>query len=265
MERWLRSQLSVRSDVSRIALRHAGVGAKGHDVESFQIPEGLTIETLPSFANEILGRAQADADGLGGIQRYALQIYCGDKSIARFAFRLRGQEDEFDDSISGEEAPTMRGLLQQLMRHNEANTRTMTLGLQGIVGNLVRRIESQDRLIDGLVEKRHKDLEIIEEAKNEQHNRDLEAFLAHAKEERTDKMFEKLALLVPVVINKLAGQKIMGNDDPGLLMIRTFASSLSPSQLEQIQSGLSMEQRLVLFEILKSVSPKQLPPNGGGS
>jgi len=265
--KFLRTHLAQTREVpvSRIALRHAAASAKGQDVESFSIPEeGFTIDTLQIFAQEILSRAQSDADGLGGVQRYVIQIYDNGKaSLGRFAFRLRGQEDEFDDSMNGEEAPTMRGLLQQLMRHNEANARTMNLMFQGMSTSLVRRIESQDRLIEGLVEKRQKDLVVMEEARTQQHERDMQLLLTENAENRKDKLVEKLSLMLPVALNHLVGKKVLDGDDPNVLMLKAFAGSLSPEQLQSIQSGLSVEQRVVLYKIIQGLqTTKELPGNG---
>lgn len=265
--RFLRIHLGTSREVpiARIALRHAAAAAKGQDVESFSIPEeGFTVESLALYAQEILSRAQTDADGLGGVQRYVIQAYDVAKtSVGRYAFRLRGQEDENDDSMSGEEAPTMRGLLQQLMRHNEANARTMNLMFQSNVSSLVRRIESQDRLIEGLVEQRHKDLSIIEEAKSQQHERDMQLLLTENAENRKDKLVEKLALMMPVALNHLVGKKVLDGDDPNVLMLKAFAGSLSPEQLQSIQAGLSVEQRVVLFKIIQGLqTTKELPGNG---
>lgn len=264
--KFLRNHLlqSRETPIIKFVLRHAAPSAKGHDVETFTVPEqGFDNDSLLVFSQEILSRAQTDADGMGGVQRYALHANDSQKSVGRCTFRLRGAEDEFDDSIGGEEAPTMRGLLQQLMRHNEANARTLNLSFQGIMGSMVRRIESQDRLIESLVEKRHQDLAIIEDAKSQQHERDMDALLASNSEERKDKLVEKLSLMLPVALNHLVGKKVLDGDDPNVLMLKAFAGSLNQDQLMAIQSTLGQDQKIVLFRILESLKGKQLPASNG--
>lgn len=261
IERFLRKNiLQARNEaITKIVLRHAMPGTKGSDVESFSVPDDP--DHLSETANEIISRAEEDANGMGGIQRYVLNLYesTNPKSAARFPFRIRGQDEEFDDGgAGGEEAPTSKGLLQQLMRHNEANSRTMTVAIGGIVNALVRRLDASDARVEKLMEQRYQMYETLEASMSQQHMRDMEMLQQDASEKRKEQVFGKLMLLLPAVLNKLSGKKVMDGDDPMTLMVRGFAESLTPDQIRSLAEKLTQEQQIVLAQLLQSAKPKQL-------
>lgn len=261
IEKWLRRELTKHREkaIKLIILRHATPGAKGNDVETIDLSERTSLEIgdLQEIADDLCGRAQVDTDGMGGIQRYVISLHPeGEKrAVGRYPFRLRANLEEFEEA--GEEPANTRGLLSQLMRHNEALAKTMVHAVSGITTVMARRLESSDNAISRLTEAQHRNMALLEEAKSEQHVRDMELLKENSKQERTDKIFEKLSLLVPVVINKLAGQKVFNSDDPSALMLKSFAESMSPEQFQKIQATLSPEQMLVLGQLLTGV--KALP------
>jgi hypothetical protein len=85
---------------------------------------------------------------------------------------------------------------------------------------------------------------------------------ADRKSVREDKIFEKLSLLVPVVINKLAGQKVFNTDDPSVLMLKSFAESMSVEQFQRIQSTLTPEQSILLGQLMNGLAQKKSLPSG---
>lgn len=264
MEKWLRRELTKErtSDgaVTKIVLRHAAAGSKGSEVESMDLPVTFQVDDLPNIVDEIVSRAQTDADGQGGIgmQRYVASLHIkGERtSVGRFPFRLKGAGDEFEDA--GDEPANMRGMMTQFMRHNEAMARTMIQSVQGITMTMARRLESADVTIAKLTESAQRNIQILEEARSEQHTRDLELLQAETKSKREDQIFEKVSLLVPVVINKLAGQKVFNAEDPSAIMLRSFAESMSAEQFAQIRAALNQEQTLLLMQIMQNTQ-KQLP------
>jgi len=265
LTRWLNRELvKDRKDepISKISLRHAAPGAKGNEIDFIDLTERLiSAEDLPSIADELVSRAQTDADGLGSIQRYIITLHSksSPRAITRFPFRIRSNGDEFEEG--GEEAPNNKGLLQQFMRHNEAYAKTMVNAVSGLVNVMARRLESSDQTITRLTEQHYKTMEVLETAKSEQHTRDMELLTTEASESRKNQMFEKMALLVPVIINKLAGQKVLSSEDPNAMMLKAFAESMSAEQFKQIQQTLKPEQLILLAQLMNNV--KQLPgPNG---
>ena len=267
LNRWLSRELvKDRKDkpICKITLRHASPGTKGNEVETIDLTERiLSLDNIPELAEEIISRAQTDADGMGGVQRYTVTLYAqGEvRAVLRWPFRIRANGDEFDEA--GEESPNSKGLLSQLMRHNEAIAKTMVHAVAGITTVMARRLESSDNTVTRLTEQHHRNMELLEEAKGEQHQRDMELLTTTENESRKNQMFEKLSLLVPVMINKLAGQKVLDAQDPAAMMLKAFSESISPDQFQKIQQTLKPEQLVLLAQLLQPI--KQLPSGSNGT
>ncbi len=261
LERFLRQQLTrVReTPLDRLVLRHAAQGSKGSEVETITIPEGLDGDSFPAFCDEVLALAQADADGFGEkLQRYVvIALEAGKKDGPRFPFRLRGEGDE--DSEEGEEAPTEKGLVSQLMRHNEALARMLVMTTGSQIQSLTRQAEAKDKVIERMFEQRQKDQEAVEASKSLQAERDNQLLLASGAEDRKAELLKKLDLLMPLVVNKLAGNNILPTG-AGADVFGKLSESLSPDQLQKIAQFLTAEQQMLLLTLLKAArEPKKAP------
>jgi hypothetical protein len=261
LNKWLcRELVKDRRDkpIAKISLRHAAPGTKGNDIETIDLQERtLSTDELPMIAEEIVSRAQMDADGIGGVQRYIVALYQvkDPRACVRFPFRIRANGDEFEEA--GDEPSNSKGLLSQLMRHNEAMAKTMVHAVAGLTTVMARRLESSDNTITRLTEQHTENMKLLEEAKSDQHTRDMELLTTEASETRKNQMFEKLALMVPVLINKLSGQKVFNTEDPTAMMLKSFTESITQEQFTKIQSSLKPEQLIILMQIMNNA--KQLP------
>ncbi len=250
LERWLRQQIfrERTTPLEKFSLR----AMKGQEVDTIEIPEGLTGDTISIYTDEIITRAQNDADALGtGLQRYLLvALELGAKNGPRFPFSLRG-EGEDDDEQTDDGKPTEKGLVGQLMRHNEAMMRmlVMTTGQTNQV--LARRLEQAEKTNESLITQRHEYLQLQEKLIGEQHDRDMQMMLTDGQEKRKDKLIEKLELLAPLIINKLAGKNVLPAGEGGDIF-KNLADSLSPDQLQKIAPHLTGEQQLLLLTLIKA-------------
>lgn len=257
LERFLRQQLfRERSEaITAIELRHAASGAKGNIVDDFDF-SSVNTDNIQTFVDDVIGRAQSDADGMGGVQRYELHVLSGQKKIAaRFAFRLRSEDESVDD-VGGDEAASAKGLLTQLMRHNEQQNRTMVNGIGAMVQMMNRTIERDQETIEKLLDERQKNWEIIEKSKGQEHERELELMESHRKGEREDLVFQKINLLFPIVLNRLSGKQMLNPEEKSLLS--GFVESLTEEQFQKIASSLSPEQQVLLFTVIKEMKQKTL-------
>lgn len=260
---WLKSELCKDKPPAKIVLRSAGVGNKGTEVDSWSVEVRIELEEIPALANTIVSRAQEDADGNGPtITRYVVLAYdkgqSKDKARSRFAMRLRGEADLDLDDDSGEEPATMKGLLSQLMRHNEAMARTLVAVSSSSSMSMVRRLESSDKQVDSLIAERMAYFEEREKSRSEEHARDQEAFLVGKEQERKDAMFQKLMGLVPIVVNRIAGQKALpSGDDPMMSMLEALVGTMDASQFQAIAGNLKPEQQLTFFEILRTFQARK--------
>lgn len=257
VEKFIRQQLFRNREIplASFSLRHAAPGAKGQEVETFEISGSLSTDDVPVLRDEVLARAQSDADGLGAkTQRYILMaLEAGAKNGPRCTFRLKGEGDE--DEADGEDSPDNRGLLQQLMRHNEALTRTFMMGMGSTVQHLQRQLQSANDHNENLLSQRREDFKVIEEAKNQQHEREMQLLLVSGQEDRKNEWLKKLEPLFPILLNKLSGKAVLTTEEKSV--IAGFADSLSPAQLATISQTLTTEQQISLVTIIKAAKEKE--------
>lgn len=268
----LRSELTkIRSkdkQIAKFVLRHASPGAKGNDVESWDHDERLELDQIEMLAAEISGRAQTDADGLGsGVHRYTLQTVLN-KGVNgnRFVFRVRANETG-DDEVAGEDSPTQKGLLGQLMRHNEANNRTLHTALGGIVSMMSRQMVSMGERMQSLEAERATTFLALEAAKTEAHDRDMDAMKTLEDEKRKGQAFDKLMQLGPVVVNRIVGKDIMptGGVDPLAMILNNLGESLTQDQVRTIAATLRPEQQLQFMEVMETAKRKNTASGVNGT
>lgn len=263
LDRFLRQQIFKERDddkpLTKLVLTHSAPGSKGNIVDSFEIKEGHEPDSIRVLGEEIVSRAQADADGFGGVQRFVLRAYCkgNEREVGRFAFRLRG--DDEGDGDGGDEAPTQKGLLTQLMRHNEANNKALVNAVGAITTTLARQLENMGDTVENLLAQRNRDFEMMESLRSQQHARDIEAYQAEQGEKRKNEIFESFKTLAPVLLNKLAGRTVLPANDPTKLMLQGFVETLDSEQLQGIMTHLKPAQAITLVELLQSFQTKQIP------
>lgn len=259
---WVRTELCKSKPPERLVLRSAAPGSRGNDVETFEVRASeLELEEIPVFAGNILMRAQEDADGNGpGVSRYVVYAYRKGESkpSGRYPFRLRGESDLDMDSESGEEAPTTKGIITQLMRHNENMMRLLVQSTGASMASMARRLESADKLNEALAKERREMFATLEEAKSEQHTRDMDLLLTEGSLKRKDAAFAKLMSLVPMVINKIAGNKVLPDkSDPLMMLLEPLIGSLNQEQFQAIAQNLTPEQQIMFVDLLKTFQERK--------
>lgn len=254
LERFVRQQVFRSRDnaLEKFVLRSAGVGARGAEVDTFPVAPDVNSDNIGMVVDEILMRAQSDADAQGSkLQRYSLvALEIGARDGARFPFRVRGEGEE--DGEDGDElVPSEKGVATQLMRHNEALMRMFIMNNGAMLQGMARRIESNEKTIDIMFQDKIRALEAIESAKSLQHDRDVQMLLTSGQEDRKNEMFKKLEAILPLVVNKVAGRPILP-EGPGGDIFKHLADSLSPDQLQKIAPYLTQEQQMLLMTLLKA-------------
>lgn len=253
LENWVKRQLLMSSEenpVCRITLRHAMGGNKAATVKDMEVsPHDSALD----ITTQLHEAANDDAEGLGGLQSYVIASYfmaVPDKVRERLSFRLAVETDG-DDEINQTEAPTERGLTQQLMRHNEANARVMTMGMGEVVRQQNRMIERQATMIENFMDKHMGLLELQEKMMTASDQRDIAKMQVVSKISREDAALEKFMELAPIVVNRFMGQKMLKEDaTPTEMMLADFAKSLTPQQMEVMMKTLTPEQSLKMIEFI---------------
>ena len=261
ISRFLRNALVIESREGpcfRLCLKHILTKGPGDDVANYNI--GDAQEITPDFLEELQGRIQTDADvdahGIGGVQKYQLIPYHTknpDRSQGRLVFRAGDAANEERDFES--EPANERGMLAQQMRHNEALVRSQVTSVNNTMNILLRSNEKLQVEKEKLEEDRYRNLSVMEKLMQDGHGR----FLAEQESEFQMAMkketFSKLAMLVPAVVNKLAGQKVLPEaTNPKAMAMKGLANSImsTPGKIEKIMSSgiFSPEELAVLATLL---------------
>lgn len=258
--KWLRPLFFARAQQpNKITVAHYNINNKKEPIASFDIEETPDEKELIVLANDLEGAGFDDAEGLGGLQRYIIHAYVDDKTepVARFPFRIRNSDEEDGDPIDSEPA-TPKGLVSQAQRHAEAAVK-MSLGASGqIIVTLQRQLSRQADTIEKLTEQRAEFFDMLENLRNEKQTRDIEMQDATLKANIKKDAYDKLAMLAPVIVNKLAGQKILPERiTPTEQMLKSLAGSIRPEQMDAFRSILGPEQLILLVEFMQSTQDKE--------
>jgi len=273
LERWLRQQILVQEDergrCKRIALCHVVSGKLGQEIASFKVPsksleDDYFGETISAIDTSIVD----DAEPLGGVQTYVVFPYFegSSKPGSRFTIREVSTSVEDPESIESEPA-TKTGLLSQLMRHNEANARTSALALGTILNTLRTTNQRQADTIEKLLTDRQANFETMEKLRSEETERSLLMKREEASEKFKTDMMEKFTLLLPVVVNKIAGKNLLPGKTGTETVIQGLFESIDQEQLTKLQTIMRPEQiaaMLEIFQSLQAAEEERKKANGSG-
>jgi len=266
MENWIRRQLFTITDEGpclRFVLKHITSGKKASEVLSLPVPEQAGSDFVTELINELEATAVSDAGGVGGVQSYIIQSFFTKSKTrpgARFTFRVQGENEEDIDGEFSSEPPTLRGQLSQTQRHLEAVMRTSTMNTGHVMAMMQRTINRLADQNEALADDKLKTLEVLESLHSQKHERDLETRKAAHREELVEKGFDKLGLLMPVVVNKLTGRKMLPETASSKeMMISAFLESLSPEQLDKISSTLEPEQMAAFAQAAQQFMAPEKP------
>jgi hypothetical protein len=223
------------------------------DGDDFSSPAAVEM-----ISNELAQSLQQDADGMGGnVQRYALYAYF-EKAPQQAAFRKaimvagRGPLEGEDGGLT--ERPDTTGLVTQLMRHLEIQNKNSMVAMGYLFATQQKQME---RLMETneAKDKRQFDLMVLlEEVISTKHEREVRMEEVKAGIEFKKKGIEKLEVLFPVVMNKVAKTNLYPEKaSPAALAAAAFFDSLTPKQAEIFRQVLSPEQLTALAEVVTSV------------
>ncbi len=279
LEAWLRRHLYNERDeqrCSRFIIHHMGAAGKlGSEV--FTVLSDIPEENIESTAEEIFEAGEADASGIGsGLQTYVVLAFYGQdkRHNGRFTFRARGNDEESDlDGGETSEPPTTQGAMAQAMRHTEAILRTSIPGWGAAFQGLQHMVSQQSQVIETLMGDRFKTAELIETLTTAKHEREIEILREARKDDTQKQLLENFKPLIPVVLNKLAGKKMLPETDPQSMMLRELFQTMKPEQLAAIQSALTPQQAMIVLSIANNYvgsddpegKPKDNPEGGNGS
>lgn len=275
---WLKviaKSIEIEGDVP-LELWNVGHGAE----DAIYTTEWDITEPVDDIIEEIMNEAENDAMSVGRGQVRFKVIVEGRKKMGRAAFTLRipnNNDIDTDDIEDIEELATRKGLMTQLMRHQE---KTMKVGLGAtdkVLTHLNRLLEAAHARIRELEGGFLNNAKTYEELLSGKHARDLELRKLDNDERRKEQVVGVLLQGMPILINKM----LMGKSPattappPGAVpepgkpfdeavspleqMIESFLQTFTATQLQDIMAKnvFTPEQLMLFMEIAKTIQARQ--------
>lgn len=265
IESWVRREVAFpdpsRGKCHQVVVKHLSVDRKPQgDVARFPVKLEEGSDEIAPLLIQIAEAAQNDANDLNsGIQSYALYAYfTADRSyVPRKIFRVSSVEEEIERDVNPSEPPTEKGLAAQLMRHNEVIMRQMTIAtgmqLQTMQRENARLAEMNERYSQQQVDF----LVLVQDLLDNSTKRRLDERQQEASLAIKEEAMQKLAALVPVVINRMAGQQVLPIEDRSFMLMSSFLENLTDQQQQDLLGQCSDSQKMVLAEILAEYEKKK--------
>jgi hypothetical protein len=263
--RWLRPLLEADEDQrpTRVAIRHVSVNDRHADVSTLAVPEDGDDEALASLAEEIEAAIQGDADGLGGTQRYVVVALRGDAQLTRLPFRVVAAEESESGEPLDSEPATSKGLLAQLMRHNEAQNRMFMVSVGHIMSAMQRTIAQQQAMIDSVGDQRLELYAATEGLLSQRHDRELATAEAQHRVNTRSAMVQKIMNLLPLAMSYLTPKEGEQGTKPSQVgaLLRAFFETLDERQFQELSKVLTQEQMMAVLQIVEKVKADE-PTSG---
>ena len=214
------------------------------------------------IAQEIWDSAEANANTLtiGAAQRFIVATFRKEEDREQesaHAFVIRGRTNALGGLTGDSDSSSPKGLLGQLMRHNEHHH---TLAMQHMVesSNALRRDNERLRTrVEHLESKLAETYEARESLMDRSHARKLEEAKEQARAQRHEQMMGMLTSMGPLLLSKFLAGSAPTLANPNAAAARDqsimgFISSLDQSEVEAIFNALSVEKKGVLLQLLSS-------------
>jgi len=231
-------------------LRHLNATKQaGDEILRVKVPQKCGEPWLKETLSEFELTAESDAGGFLGVQTYAIFAEFPGAKKTRIAFRVASNEALEGDSLDSE-GPTKAGITGQLMRHNEGIFKTAILGFHESLTALQRQNARMEEALTQAFEDKLSTIRLVEKLHSREHERKMEDKAQEESQEIKKAALEKLALLLPVVVSKLTGQKLLPDSTNGQgSAVQKLVASLRPEQYEELQRVLTPEQLILVLEL----------------
>lgn len=269
--KWMRDNVlavdrNEYGDCYKLRIVHFSVNKKPQgDVTQIKVGSNLATDpgAIDALINEVIQAAQDDANNLHqGIQLYAVFAYYSKNHTytPRRYFRV-ATEEEYDPETSGadpSETPDARGLTAQLMRHNESLMKTSVMNTSYLIQTLMEENKSQRLLIHQQAAQSVEMGALIQETLDNSTARRIAEREAETRQGMIASAFEHLKLLLPVILNKIAGQKIAPETDPSFnLLAALFEGMPQEQQQELVTKFLTPTQAAVFAEFIDTYEKRK--------
>ena len=245
--------------LTRLELRQMTHGAPDAAIESWVFNEDSKSIVCEDLAEEIFQTAIADGEEHDGPTKYTVLSYYGgqDYPSGRCPATTVLSAKRSDGDYQETEMPNSRGFAAQQMRHNEALMRMLVSSGSTHMQHMERLLGKAYERIEGLEEERGGLLEVFETLQQNTHTRELENRDQDARLQNREDMLEQIKVLLPTVVNKLSGQKLLPEKTtPRDEIVHNLLASLNPDQLATLQAMLTPAQLAGFSELYQGEAKK---------
>lgn len=259
---WLKRQMSFISEegqIEKFVLFHVLDGGEGKEqLDVFPIESGRNLD---EFAQEIFEAARHDTESrmTQTIQQYIVagflpeqeEPHCQHPIIIR---PLRNYREEPTDTEPANE----KGIVSQLMRHNEALAKNLQFVTESTYVRVARELEMERNRNKALEDQRIANFEKMQELLDRQIERDIAASREMAQSKRQESLMNMAVSLMPLLVSKFIGGNVPGASKGSLaassardMAIKNLLSGLSQEEMIGITSSLTPENQMMLLEVMK--------------
>jgi len=254
--------VKLHGKCNRVVVKHLNVERKPiGDVGAFavKLDEGGENEFEPLLIT-IAERTQQHADDWNqGVQTYALYAYyADDRGYTPYKlFRVAASDVEMQNDLVPSEPPTDKGLAAQAMRHLEAILRTSTVANNQLLSSLLNENKRLGEMVERFGQQQIDMMLIMQDLTDNSHGRRLKEKESEVNLAMKEEVVSKLSALVPIVINRIAGQQVMPEEDRSLMLMSGLLEQMTPQQQRTFYQTLTDPQKMVLAEILEAYEKKK--------
>lgn len=205
IQEWVEREDEDRPE--KLQLREVGIEGGSIPILEWPLKGDIDPPMIQAKVREFLAEAQDHANNSAQSGPIGLAVYGVDAegSILGKTSSLRFFNDDPPDDLGSIEGPTPKGLLAQLMRHNEVMMQNSQKTASDTIRNLAEQNARMQSMFEEVEKRRYESMVAWEEAMTARHERELEIRKQEAKDEAQKRMFEQIAPMLKVVGPKLLG------------------------------------------------------------
>jgi len=253
--------------VTQIVVGHKNADGKTQTIDAIQFQEEVPLIEAMDAYHQLNESSTTWAENSGeGMHYFVLQMFHGKESVpwdSAFPFMMMGRSPDAEVGEFGfsSEGPTGKGLMGQLMRHNEALQGNFMKTVEFNQRFMIHLIQQQGHRLDTM-EKRHWDsVQLYEDLLDRRQERELKNLTENAKMVRMNRLYEVLYAVIPLIGAKvLGGNMAMGaipkqltNGGPAMDLVRSIMNTVSDEQIPGLMGLLKPDQVAAFMELYNMV------------
>jgi len=244
------------------ALVHERGGAQ-HELKTIRI--GARAWDPKELADILESTAETFAGGVPGVQQFQVLAFFDDQGQPQSFYPFRKSGGDIDHGGLATEPPTTSGLMQQLMRLFEANTRITHQYSSAVFATMERAINKLDDRCARLEQEQHDTIELAKELVFQKASNEHGFAIARIEAEQKANDRATVMRLLPPVVNRITGKEIFPQASADSAIIDQMAESLTQQQIQQLAGILTKEQwGLLADRLVQSLERKAAREKASG-